>query len=403
MKTFLALLCSCALLSVVAAHPAVTDVTLSTDARGDVTVSYAVDADAIVTADFLIDGEPVNLAKVGRLSGKVGVPVKAGERSVFRWLASLDLPGTRIEAARLQVRLTPFAPSAPPDYAVVSLLTNAPSPVVYYVSTNCLPGGLFANEAYRTTKMVFRKIEARGVEWLMGSTGQSGRNAARETPHLVTLDHDYYIGVFELTKAQYSALLGGSGRSGSAANNADGWKLKPLERMPLTTLRGLGVDPVGAIGILRARTGLAIDLPSEAEWEFAARAGNDESRWPNGAPFFPAATNAVVTSGGVTLGVSNPADQACMSATAIDGHTRDVGSFMPNAYGLYDVMGNVAEMCMDEYSGTDVSTTGTRVTKGGHLWSGYGQLRPANRDVCDPSAYKTEVGYRLRLAIPSGN
>lgn len=158
MKTFLALLCSCVLLPVVAAHPAVTDITLSTDARGDVTVSYSVDADAIVTADFLLDGELVDPAKVGRLSGKVGVPVKAGEANAFHWLASLDLPDMRIDAARLQVRLTPFAPSAPPDYAVVSLLTNAPNPIVYYVSTNCLPGGLFANGPEKPHSLEFAAL-----------------------------------------------------------------------------------------------------------------------------------------------------------------------------------------------------------------------------------------------------
>ena len=400
MKTFLAVCCVGVFLPLAAALPVVKDITLATDVRGDVTVSYTVDAMAIVTADFLLDGEPINPANIAKLSGAIGVLVAPDGMHTFRWLASLDLPDTRIDDARLQVRLTPFAPFAPPDYAVVSLLTNAPNPIVYYASTNHLPGGLFANDAYRTTKMVFRKIEAKGVEWLMGSTGQSGRNVGRETPHLVTLDHDYYIGIFELTKAQYAALLGKEGHSGSAANNADGWKLKPLERTPFAHLRGLDEMPSGAIGNLRARTGLSIDLPSEAEWEFAARAGNDESHWPNGAPFYPAATNAVVKSGSVTLGASNPADQACMSETS-GGLTRSVGSFAPNGWGLYDVMGNVAEMCLDAYMGTDAAAMGNRVTKGGHFSSKYDKLRPASRDDYDPTTYKTEVGYRLCFAIQS--
>ena len=90
-----------------------------------------------------------------------------------------------------------------PDYMVVPLTDLQIDGESYYPSVDFLPGGLLENAAYRTSKLVMRKIMAKDVTWKMGSSNEPGRNSTWEGYYDVTLTNNYYIGVFEVTKAQY--------------------------------------------------------------------------------------------------------------------------------------------------------------------------------------------------------
>jgi len=391
---------------VLSAAPQVSGITVSQNADTRlVTVGYTVsDGPAIVTATMKNGDARISGSALRTLRGDVGVEVASGGHS-FTWMPDVDLPGTVIDPAAFKVELTAWSVKNPPDYLVASLVTNAPNKIVYYASADDLPGGLTDNFAYRTTKMVYRRIHAKGVEWLMGSVGEAGRAAASEKAHLVTLDHDYYLGVFELTQGQYSSLRNGSDESSAFPIQGRG---RPLSNIPLSAVRGDADEP-SATAMLNARAhcGATVDLPSEAEWEYAARAGNFESRWGDGSALtgtdgdtnlLKIARFATNSGGWVPSGTSGP-DQG----PAI------VGSYAPNAWGLYDMHGNIGETCLDRYA-DDISenhtgtvrtaASGNRVLRGGHFASKAGGCRSATRTTCDPTLSQQHYGYRFRLPCP---
>lgn len=393
-------------LAVFAAAPQASVQTASVDSYGDVTVSYQVDAESIVTADFVYDGEPIDPSKLEKVSGDINVPVVSGKVFTFRWLASLDLPNVVSDGQKLSVRLTAWAPSDPPDYAVVELLTNAAHKVRYYASADYLPGGLLANPAYRTVKMPFRRIHATGVTWQMGSLGETGRVSDNEYPHMVTMDHDYYLAVFELTKGQYSSLMDGGGRGGDQSFLGPEWYYRPIERAPLNGIRGTNAVPDKTVFVRARLHGVAdMDLPTEAEWEFAAKAGHYDNENPDGSPYHPSNTN----------------DQILALACFNTNITFSVGSLKPNSWGLYDMQGNIAEMCIDFYQkdvsmyfdgAANVSTTQehktrdnadntvNRASRGGDYTSKYNGVRPSYRTAWEENQYRTQYGYRMRFYGP---
>ena len=183
---------------------------------------------------------------------------------------------------------------------------------------------------------------------------------------------------------------------------------------------GHSVLPWSFIGLLRDRLENAgdIDLPTEAQWEFACRAGtsgglNSGLEIVNGNYEGDVNLDLLGRSkrtgggGGYVNGVTAPS----RNAGAGEGGTARVGSFVPNAYGLYDMHGNVAEWCLDFFENFNseavVEPPGPqrnndnwkRVVKGG-FWGKYARYcRSGFRcgptyGVCDP-----QVGFRLCMTI----
>ena len=233
------------------------------------------------------------------------------------------------------------------------------------------PSGGWTTE-HKTTKLVLRRIEA-GTFNMCNQTN-------------VTLTRPFFIGVFEVTSAQYQLVMN--------ATNGDG-DARPEAGISYDDIRGnsstyawpgsANVDPSTFIGKLRAKTGIAtIDLPTEAQWEYACRAG----------------TTSEYNNGGST-------ENDLKQLGRYDGNGDDgsggyeyyytetiVGSYLPNAWGLYDMHGNVREWCLDYYDtltgGTDPvgGTTGTqRVVRGGDY---------------EHSAYNCRASYRWHEA-PNGD
>lgn len=302
------------------------------------------------------------------VSGDVNVLVDPSddEDRLIVWRVGDLLPGFKARRDSCRAVVTAWAPDAPPDYLVVDLRRDTARPadaprVRYYVSTNAFPEAAnVQDDAYRTDFLALRLIRARGQTFRMGSpAGESGRRA-NEVVHLVTFSEpDFYAAVYPMTIGQtlnfahwfrgddngildlqldgqtgygvcclyQSQSLADLAVSGYQTNhvavcckyaNARGDSNWPTD--------GHEVASTSLLGILRARTGVAFDLPTEAQWEFFARAGRSEARY------------------------GNVADIAWFKGNNRDGFgnvCRPVGMLAPNAWGLYDVLGSMWECCLD--------------------------------------------------------
>jgi formylglycine-generating enzyme required for sulfatase activity len=195
------------------------------------------------------------------------------------------------------------------DFSVFGASTTLPSVFIWTGVTN--------NEEYVTTKLVLRRIPAAGAEWPFASA--SSKITAK-------LTQDFWIGVFELTQAQYYALKGSYDGYFTNEETYPKHKTYPMCGVAWRNL----LDGTEALGILASRAGLTVNFPTELHWEYAAKGG---------------AANA-------TLGYSNVDRVAWYKKTTNEsGHPEPVGRKYPNAFGLYDVLGNVREMCRDWYAG----------------------------------------------------
>ena len=224
-----------------------------------------------------------------------------------------------------------------PQYCVIDLSAGANAssyPVTYF---NAPPSGGFNADEYKTTKLVLRLIEP-GTFMMCGW-------------YETTLTKAFYCGVFEVTQRQYELV---TGNKPSFFNNASYYATRPVEQVWYDMIRGSsagacwpessGVDGDSFLGKLRAKTGLDFDLPTEAQWEYACRAGTttDYNSGKNNTGDSCANMNEVGRywyNGGQNYDLN----QNCSTF----GGTAEVGSYRPNAWGLYDMHGNVDEWCLD--------------------------------------------------------
>lgn len=319
-----------------AATPVVSGVKLEQKSNRTAEVTYTLDGDAVVTLDILTnatDGAWVSIGadNITHTWGDVNVLVKgAGEHTLY-WAPEKAWTDRFEIKYDVKAVVKAWAPDAPPDYMVVDLET--PGAIRYYETAAQLPDGGLTNDCYRMDRLVMRKIPAKGVQWRMGSpsteTGRkTGKWEAEETTHYVTLTNDYYMGVFEVTKRQVY-YMGGDWAAAAVAT-------LPAQQTTYVKIRGdnasydwpvngHAVDAASYIGKLRELTGIdTFDLPSEARWEYACRAGNGGA-YNNG--------NDLPSLGWYADNSGNAVHR--------------VGEKSPNAWGLYDMHGNVFELCLD--------------------------------------------------------
>ena len=279
-------------------------------------------------------------------------------------------------------------------YMVVDLSSGASSssyPVSYL---DAAPSGGWGN-TYKTTKLVLRRIEP-------GTFKMCGK-------YNVTLTKAFYCGVFEVTQKQYSLAMG----SNPSCYTGD---KRPVERVSYEAIRGKtngakwpsssAVDSSSFMGKLRARTGLSFDLPTEAQWEYACRAGTT-SKYNNGGN-----TEADLKKVGRYHGNCTYPDQDGKGGYS-ENHTT-VGSYIPNAWGIYDMHGNVEEWCLDWINPyynmpspvTDPkgATSGlARETRGGS-WDSYAvwctsSTRSDEVHTYEPYNALVNIGFRLSLTL----
>lgn len=264
-------------------------------------------------------------------------------------------------------------------YCVIDL-SGGPSTFVYPVSS--VQEGTFNTDEYKTVKLVLRRIEP-------GTFKMCGEFE-------VTLTKPYYIGVFEVTQKQYELVMG------QYPSEFKG-DMRPVENVSFGQIRGFSdgakwpassaVDPMSFLGRLRARTGLDFDLPTEAQWEYACRAG----------------TTSAFNNGGDSE--DDMKDLGRYGENHADGrggysakHTA-VGAYMPNAWGLYDMHGNVWEWCLDwagDLSGGMTDPKGPvagafRILRGGSWGETARGCNSSHRWRLMPNYRLRHYGFRLAL------
>ena len=216
------------------------------------------------------------------------------------------------------------------------------------------------------------KVEAGSFN--MGATPEMKSPYEVEKPvHRVTLTNNYYIGKYEVTQALWQAVMG------SNPSHFKGDAL-PVEQVSWK-------DCQKFITKLNRLTGKNFRLPTEAEWEYAARGGN-KSR-------------------GYRYSGSNTIDDVAWYENDALSQTHPVGTKQPNELEIYDMTGNVMEWCQDWYgsysSSPQVNPTGAasgsyRVVRGGGWSDSARGCRTSDRDFISPGGRSSDLGLRLVLS-----
>ncbi len=338
-----------------------------------------------------------DLAEKGKLSGdgSKGEIYWIGRRKTF-WTPDESFHETYGKDMLIRVSANK-KPRAKAPYMVIDLAggTGAESFPVSYL--DAVPEGGWTEE-YKTTMMVLRKIEP-GTFPMGSPESELGRNGI-ESRHEVTLSNGYYIGVFETTQKQYELVVGSKP---STYFNA----MRPVESVSYDKIRGKNkgagwpnsgdVDETSFFGILRAKTHMNFDLPTEAQWEYACRAGT-ETALNSGKDLSDAEESKEMNE------VGRYYHNTWIGKGGFNQHTT-VGAYLPNAWGLYDMHGNVYEWCLDwydSYAGDAVEPKGAqsgdcRVMRGG-CWEYLAHdCRSASRNCAFPDNSNSLCGFRVIL------
>jgi formylglycine-generating enzyme required for sulfatase activity len=212
----------------------------------------------------------------------------------------------------------------------------------------------------------------------------SEKGESDEMPvHAVRLSRGFWLGKYEVTQAEYEAVVGSNPSNFKGARN-------PVESVSWNDAAAFCAKLTQrerAAGRLPA--GYQYRLPTEAEWEYAARGG--------------------AASKGYTYAGSNNVDEVAWYGEKSGGSTHPVGQKRPNELGLYDMSGNAWEWCLDwydeEYYGRSPNTdpantqaTANRARRGGSWGSGVGGVRSTGRGWGRPGNAGSFLGFRACLA-----
>ncbi len=306
------------------------------------------------------------------------------------------------------------------DLFMVIDLSGGPKALSYPVSyLNAPPADGWTDE-YKTTLLVMRRIPA-GTFTMGSPENELGRRrAARHMPsnenrRVVSLTNDYYIGVFQVTQKQWERVMG---TWPSYFGNPDYRDSRPLESRSWNDIRGGAWpgEPAGSgqpaadtfVDRLRARTGLStLDLPTETQWEYACRAGKTTAF--NSGKHLTDMEECPNMSDLGRYRQNHPGGYASNSDVSTDGGTAKAGSYLPNAWGLYDMHGNVWEWCLDWFTETShppyydyepLIAAGNRALRGGGWNSSARSCRSAIRSYSKPPGRFINGGFRLARTLP---
>ena len=359
--------------------PVVSEATMAQDRSRLVTITYKLDKPAIVTLD--IETNVVGTAEwvtiggenIGNVVGDANVFVKSAEgRKTIYWQPDKSWPNHRIRNNGARAVVRAWAKDAPPDWMLIDL--SVKSNIFYYASVGTLPFGHPTNSIYKTSAILMRKIPAAGQSFRMGLAAGEGEQscfvdgskfttwgdfqsfASKSAPRLVSFTNDYYLSIFQLTDGQ---LFLSTGSTGSTYKNSTK-QVEPYDECPAAGFsyagirgtynetnpydwpkNGHAVQKDSIMGKIRAFSGVDVDIPTEAQWEYACRAGESRYRYD----------------GGFTA-LADGADALGWNSSNSGGKAHPAGRKAPNAWYIYDMYGNGYEWCLD-YFESGYATCGT--------------------------------------------
>ena len=369
--------------------------------NGLVDVDYAISG---------IDGDPCDYRIALSFTIETnGVPFTV-VASNFNGIAACDLPtangtwrvtwdtaadGVEVVSKKVKARIglvyEPVAESEA-SYAIIDV-SGGPSAAMYpvrYVKDPDLETSAFNIPLYKTEKIVLKHV-SKGEFWMGNGNVSSG-----EDRHRVRLTKDYFFGVFPVTQRQYELVMGSNPVSPAFAADEPG---NPAAQRPVGMVSFNALVAADAflarIAAKPTSHGAAVPfaLPTEAQWEMAARAGC-EMKWP----WYSDAWTKLD-------------DYAwCNKKVSV---TQIVGTKPENDWGFFDTLGNVMEWVSDWYadypafSETEVSENpkgpaeGTqRIVRGGSISLDRYYCYPGGRSAQLPTRSSDEIGFRLARTIP---
>ena len=397
-------------------------VTFVQNDASDVTITYGIKNEpAIVTVDIQTNSpsgylsiDPTWLTNV---TGDVNAKVAIGTEKKIYWKPADTLPG-RFRAKDVRAVVTLHATNSPPDYIVLDLSNQTAAgneSMRFYPNAEQIPLGV-TNRIYKTRYYVMRRIHAAGIPWPMGAASGDAEKTGDEIRHWVALPEDYYLGIFEVTQGHMRAagpdlVSAVEKQCNTTVANADCCPAAGANGITYNNIRAsrsiwptkkdhsLGAD-WAYLQHFRKSVGdkWLVDIPTDAQWEYAARAGVYATPYSHGGK----------SSDGFGAYAwfkdSIPAD------TTI----QEVGTRLPNKWGLYDMFGNVCEWCLDnfwyncglhldgydavDFSGPALDYDGNpdkKVVRGGSYDDDATKMRSSYRAYIVCNSATPIVGYRL--------
>lgn len=346
------------------------------------------DMDAIMNEqDFQRTGmvSDDQIKRLGEMTGAsyvlVAEAVKVDEQNMFITAKILDVESARTERTDNELMNTSPAEIQNGCASLAAKLFGRSANVSSSSSSSGFQARSGSNDYVESTLgLNMKMVYVEGGQFQMGATSeQSGAKSDESPVHSVTLD-SYYISATEVTQAQWQAVMGTTIHQ-QASKAGD-------------SVRSVGSDyPMYYVSWEEARafcselsalTGKTYLLPTEAQWEYAARGGKK--------------SRSSQYSGSYSV------DAVAWYKSNSGGRQHPVGKLRANELGLYDMSGNVWEWCMDwkglyssdaQFNPTGPSSGSDRVLRGGSYLSLAGGYRVASRSGTSPSSRSKILGFRV--------
>lgn len=391
MKKLLSVFCALSATVALAVGTEITNLAWDNSVNGVVSISYQLTGNpSRVTLD-IVTADGASVTANGVFTGDTDDILAPGAHHVVWTVTDETFLTTKLyKKGGLYVKAAATNPAAGADYMVIELATGK---AAFYANAAAVPSGI-TDAKYKTTHMAFRRIPAAGQVARLGrgrgETCHASYAATTRPAYLHEFADDYYMAVYEMTIGHYIALgntysgvFGQNAYAGKAHNatHQTDWQWHPLESVSTTT-----ADSLSSTLQTRFRAanvlGYVFAVPSEDEWEFACRAGCPRD--------LPMGTRGYVSS---TYGYNNTWIANYQTCEAFYSKQKvkyndpmPVGRLPANAWGLYDMLGNVAELAVRDGS-SYVSRGGGCVMSGENMLASTATATSVNQSF--------EQGFRL--------